>query len=110
MRFWKWLGKNCLNISRIIYEYFYRRINNEKQIKKGVEMLCSICNRPELGIRSDGVKYDPAETSGKKGANQIVCSRCTNILSQCKTKIDWDMNIQGMKSAFTDRAVMRRTR
>jgi hypothetical protein len=68
-------------------------------------MYCNICGEVETQIDSQGrrtVSVRPHANS-KQQAVAMICSQCTYLLSQCAAKINWEMNLEGLKEAVNNR-------
>ena len=65
-------------------------------------MLCNICEQPELTRKPDGSVSDSVRSNAnpKLTAKNLLCSKCTQLLLRCRAKVDWSMDLEGLKAAL----------
>jgi hypothetical protein len=68
-------------------------------------MYCSICGKRETQVSCSGIvsATDSPHTNAKGRATAMICSQCTYLLSQCAAKIDWEMDLEGLKEVVNNR-------
>lgn len=60
--------------------------------------VCNVCFRTETSVSSDGTVNSVVDDK----AEQILCSKCTQICSRIMSKVDWDMDVKIMKERFIE--------